>query len=206
MDIHALSDLLSDLQTHLRDERVSLNTILVAFQDRGMGFFLFLFALPAAVPLPGLGINTVIALPLLFLTVQMIMGRKTVWMPQSFRKKTVKSVKIQRFLDKATPIINKFEYIIRPRLVFLTQSIFSNLVGICAFLMAISVSIPLPLTNTVPSMGLALIGIGLMMRDGLAILGGLFVGTIWIILLFGVIIFVGIEGIDLFKQFIKDFI
>lgn len=206
MDIRTLSDLLSDLKAHLQDERVSLNTILLAFHERGIGFFLFLFALPAAIPLPGLGINTIIALPLLFLTFQMILGRKTVWMPQSFKKKTMNSARIESFLDKATPLISKFEYIIRPRLGFLTQPVFSNLVGICAFLMAISVSIPLPLTNTIPSMGLALIGIGLMMRDGLSILSGILVGTIWIVILFGVIIFVGIEGIDLLKGFIKDIV
>ncbi len=206
MDIRALSDLLSDLQTHLHEEWVSLNTILVAFHERGIGFFLFLFALPAAIPLPGLGINTIIALPLLFLTFQMVIGRKTVWMPQNFKNKKMRSSKIQSFLDKAIPIISKFEYIIRPRLGFLTQPILSNLVGICAFLMAVSVSIPLPLTNTVPSMGLALIGIGLMMRDGLAIMSGIFIGIIWITLLFGVILFVGFEGIDIFKEFIKDIV
>ena len=100
----------------------------------------------------------------------------------------------------------KIEKLVKPRIGFMTQAGMSNIVGICAFIMALSVSIPLPLTNTVPSTRLALIGIGLMMRDGLAIIGGVLVGTIWVLLLFGVIIFVGIEGIELFKEFIKSFL
>ena len=88
----------------------------------------------------------------------------------------------------------------------MTQAGIANIVGICAFVMALSVSIPLPLTNTIPSMGLALIGIGLIMRDGLAIIGGIMVGMIWVILLVGVIVFIGIEGIELVKDFIKSYL
>ena len=194
MSIRSLSDLLSDLQEHLTNETVSFDTLLNAFHERGIGFFLFLFALPAAIPIPALGINTIIALPLLFLTAQIMIGRDTVWMPQSFRKHTIKSSIVKNVLSKTEPMAKKIEKLVKPRIGFMTQAGMSNIVGICAFIMALSVSIPLPLTNTVPSMGLALIGIGLMMRDGLAIIGGVLVGTIWVLLLFGVIIFVGIEG------------
>ena len=206
MTIRSLSQLLDDLQAHLNDERITLASLLEAFHERGIGFFLLLFALPAAIPLPALGINTIIALPLLFITAQMIMGRDTLWMPYSFQKKSVKSDTVRGFIEKAAPIARKIEVLVRPRLGFITQAGIANIVGICAFVMALSVSIPLPLTNTIPSMGLALIGIGLIMRDGLAIIGGIMVGMIWVILLVGVIVFIGIEGIELVKDFIKSYL
>jgi len=68
------------------------------------------------------------------------------------------------------------------------------------------VAIPLPLTNTVPSFGLAVIGIGLMMRDGLAILGGLAVGVGWVVLLTVAVIFVGAESAEMVKEFISGFL
>ncbi len=206
MTIRSLSDLLLDLRSHLTESTVTFDKLLDAFHERGIGFFIFLFALPAAIPLPAIGINTIIALPLLFLTLQLMIGRETIWMPQSFRQKSIKSSIVTKFLTKTEPITKKIEIFIRPRLGFITQPGIANIVGLCAFIMALSVSIPLPLTNTVPSMGLALIGIGLMMRDGLAVLVGVLIGTLWVVLLFGVIIFVGIEGIDLIKEFIKEFL
>jgi len=206
MIIRSLSELLNDLHEHLTQERVKFDQLLTAFHERGIGFFLFLFALPAAIPLPALGINTIIALPLLFLTTQLMIGRDTVWMPLSWREKSIKSAAVKSFLDKAAPYITKIEYLFRPRLGFITQKGVSTIVGICAVIMALSVSIPIPLTNTVPSMGLALIGIGLMMRDGLAIIAGVLIGVIWVTLIFGAIIFLGAEGIDLIKEFIKSFI
>lgn len=62
-----------------------------------------------------------------------------------------------------------------------------------------------PLTNTVPSMGIALMSIGILMRDGLSVLAGAFIGIAWIALLASVFIFLGLEGADLVKDFIKSF-
>jgi hypothetical protein len=206
MTIRTLSSLLNDIQTQLTSDRVSFAALLTQFHERGFGFFLFLFALPAAIPLPGLGINTIIALPLLFLTAQMALGRKTIWMPEKIKQKNIASDNIKSLINRATPWITKIEHLIKPRLEFMTQAGISNFVGVMTLFMALAVAVPLPLTNTVPSMGLAMVGVGLMMRDGLAIIGGVFIGICWIILLSALIIFIGSEGIDLFKEFIRNLI
>ena len=69
--------------------------------------------------------------------------------------------------------------------------------------MALSVIIPLPLTNTIPSLGIALMAVGVIMRDGLAVIAGALIGMAWVALLCGIVIFLGTDGIDLAKDFIK---
>ena len=81
MTPRTLSQLLDDLQNSLSGPHVSIASILEAFHERGFGFCLFLFALPAALPLPAVGLGTILAPPLLLLSAQMILGRHTVWFP-----------------------------------------------------------------------------------------------------------------------------
>ncbi len=204
MSIRPLSTILTDIQSQIEGEEISLKTLLNAFHERGFGFFLFLFALPAALPVPAFGINTLIALPLLLLTAQQAVGRHTIWIPQKWHSKTISKSKMDKFIKAATSWIKRLEFFIRPRLSFMTQGHISKLIGVLGFFMALAVSIPLPLTNTVPSFGIALMAIGILMRDGLAVIAGALVGIIWVILLVSFVLIYGPEGFDIAKDFIKE--
>lgn len=197
------SALLDDIYQKVDGAALTLGMLNTALHERGLGLFLFLFALPAALPLPGLGINTIIALPLLLISGHIALGKERLWLPRALNQKTIKTANLQKAILHAKPFIQKIEHIIRPRLGFITQGAVSQFVGLCAFIMAIYVAIPLPLTNTVPSFGLALIGIGMVMRDGLLIIGGLLVGLFWIVLLTALILFLGAEAFDFLKQSIS---
>lgn len=186
-----LSELLNDLSTHALGEKITVAQVLEAFHERGLGFVILLVALPAAIPMPALGINLIIGLPLLILTGQQIVGRHTVWVPEKWRGKSMSSGKARKMIDAANPWVRRLEFFIRPRLGFITQGVFSHLIGIFGFAFALAVCVPLPLTNTVPSFAIALMAVGVLMRDGLAVLGGMFVGTVWI----GALVFLGQAGV-----------
>lgn len=204
MEIRSLSQLLLEFDANLKQETLSLEELLKTFHERGFGVLLFLFALPAALPLPAIGINAIIALPLIFLTTQQALGRHTIWFPKSWLSKTIRSKDIKNFQSKALPFITKIEILSRPRLGFITQGIFSNLIGILGLFMALYVVIPLPLTNTVPSFGIALMAIGVIMRDGLAVIAGAIIGILWMSLLTYFLIVFGTEGLDFMKDMIKS--
>lgn len=206
MSIRSLSHLLDDIRTQVTRETISLAQLLELFHERGFGFFLFLFALPAALPMPAIGINAIIALPLLLLTTQQALGRHTIWIPKKMAQKTISQKRIHGFVDGAEPWIKRLEFFIRPRLGFMTQGIFSNIIGVLGFIMALAVSVPLPLTNTVPAFGIALMSVGVLMRDGLAVIGGALIGLTWVILLSFFMIYFGMEGLDMIKEFIKSFL
>ena len=206
MFMKTISDILKDIETACDGERISIDDLLEAFHERGFGFFLFIFALPAALPLPAIGVGTILGIPLVFLTAQQAIGRHTIWFPEKFRKKSMKRENVISLIEKALPWTLRIEKFIKPRLNFVTQGSFSRMIGVCGFIMALSVCVPLPLTNTVPSFGIALMSVGILMRDGLAVLAGALIGIIWVLVLYSILLFVGLEGIDLVKEGIKGII
>ena len=55
-----------------------------------------------------------------------------------------------------------------------------------------------------PSFGIALMAVGVLMRDGLAVIIGAIIGSLWVAMLAGAVVFLGTEGIDVVKDFIKS--
>ena len=205
MTIRTLSTLLLDLKAGFDgQDDISVGTLLEGFHERGFGFLLFVIALPAALPLPGMGVNLIIAFPLILLTAQQALGFHTIWLPDRIKCKDFKKAALDSIIDKALPWVERTETLLHPRLGFMTQGLSSNLVGLAGLLMALAILVPLPLTNTVPAMGIALMAVGILMRDGLAVLAGAFVGLTWITLLVSVTVFLGAQGIDVLKETIKS--
>lgn len=206
MNPRSLSQLLCDLESELNNSEISITKLLDTFHERGFGFFLFFLALPAALPLPGLGINMIIAFPMLLLTFQQIIGRHTIWLPEKIKHCTISSTVLKKMIQLSMPWVKRLEVLIKPRLEFMTDGIASRIIGILGFLMAVSVLFPVPLTNTIPSLGIVLMSVGILMRDGLAVLAGAIIGTTWVILLVSVVVIFGPEGVDLVKEAIKSFL
>lgn len=206
MKTRTLSDLITDYTKQIpKDGFVTLDNILDAFHERGIAFILLLFAAPMALPLPvPPGINIILATPLLLLTAQQIWGAHQVWLPQNIKKRTIASEKLLSMFSALVPWLVRIETLSKPRLSRLTQNGASRFFGLLGFIMALSVCIPLPLTNTVPSLGIALMAIGFIMRDGVAVLIGAFIGTAWVTMLTGAAIIFGAGAIDIIKDAIKS--
>lgn len=206
-EIRPISELLEDEFLTIEGEDITFRSILEGFHERGFGFLLFLFAFPMALPVPKPpGISTIIAIPILLLTAQQMIGRHTIWLPEKILNKSFSRDKFVGLISKSLPWIKRLEILVKPRLGFVTQGFFSCMVGFAGAFMSLFIMIPLPLTNTVPSMGIALMSIGVMMRDGLAVIGGMAIGLVWIFLWFYFAIYFGAEGIEILKQTIKSFL
>lgn len=206
-DIRSISETLDDLRSRLTEARVSVDLLLDGLHERGFGFVILIFALPMAIPLPvPIGVNVVLALPLILLTIQQAIGRRTIWLPVRMRAKMVSSKSVAQFLNKAIPFMQKVEVLLQPRLGFVTRGVFSHLIGVAGLVMALVACIPLPLTNTVPSLGIALMAVGVLSRDGLAVLAGAAIGGLWVLFLGWLALFFGPEGFDMAKDMIKSWL
>lgn len=206
--VRSIARLLDDFVQGLQGragEVVRVADIAEAFHERGFGVLLLFFALPMALPVPVPPvINVVLALPLLVLTGQQAVGRHTVWLPGFVLKKTMGRAALQGVFAKVIPFLRRLEALTRPRLIVLTGRWGQILTGVFGFIMALSVTIPLPLTNTVPSFGIAVMALGVLMRDGLAVCVGALIGMVWVSILVGAFILFGMEGFEIIKDFIKS--
>jgi len=157
-----------------RNAPVTLNEILEIAGERTFGFLFVLLALPSALPIPAPGYSVPFGIVMLLLAVQMIAGSEQPWLPEQFRKRGFERKQVQGLLRKGIPWLQKIELVARPRLTpVCTSRLGRTIIGCAIALMSISMMIPIPLTNTLPAIGIFVTGFGLLDDDGAISLTGL---------------------------------
>ncbi len=176
----AVSALFKRLITEAGDKpSLSLQRILQHTHTTGIGLLLVLIAAPAALPVPAVGYGTLLAIPLLLIASQIAAGRTSLWLPKRLANKQISTALLTSTEQKLAPWMARYERLSRPRLLWLSASSLGiRLTGVACVLAACFVALPFPLTNTVPSMGIVVMGLGLLERDGLAILAGILISLI----------------------------
>lgn len=175
----AISQQLAQLATEAPADTVTLDWVLHHLNERAFGLFLLVLALPCCIPFL-YGIPQVVALPLMLVSVQILMGRRSPWLPSKLGGRTVSKEGLHSLSERAGPWLRKIEAISRPRLTALSRPPLDRLVGLGLVLFSASILVPLPGTNSVPGVAVVIISMGLLQRDGLLILLGLVLGTAWI--------------------------
>lgn len=185
---------------------VTLNELLTLSGERTFGFLFVLLSLPSALPIPAPGYSIPFGIVMLLLAVQLIIGREKPWLPEGWMKKGFERTKVAGFITKGLPWLQKIEAVSRPRLSIICTSPIGRLVlGIAIALMSTCMLIPIPGTNTLPAIGIFVIGFGLLDDDGAISLAGLTICTLAIGLV-GSILFLGVEAVDQGKDWIKGLI
>ena len=187
-----------------RASDVKLADILALAGERIFGFLLVILSLPSALPVPAPGYSIPFGILMFLLAVQLIAGARVPWFPEKMVKGSMKLETVQKFLKKGLPWLRRIEALTRPRLSYICTSLPGRIIiGVAIALMAISMMIPIPLTNTAPAIGIFVTAFGLQEDDGFISLGGLVICLIAGILSTSVIIaFIwgGTSLVDIIKE------
>jgi hypothetical protein len=181
---------------------MSLHDFTHALGERAFGLMLFALSVPVCIPLL-YGIPQIVALPMMAIALQMAMGRAEPWMPQRFGERMLGKAGLQQMAAGSSKYFGWIERVARPQLMLLSGPTAERLVGAIFVMFIASILIPLPATNTLPGIGIAVASIGLITRDGLLVLAGLTIGIAWILLLVVGIAVFGPTFVDLFTDFVK---
>ena len=181
------------------DETITIGELVDGLSDRGFGLVQLILALPTCVPLLW-GIPQVVALPMLFVALQIAVGRHSLWLPQKVRARRIEKDAMVNLANQAKKYVGWFEALSRPRLTFLTRGLPERIFGALMAVFCSSILVPLPGTNTVPGIGVAIQSIGFLERDGLLVIVGTIIGVLWVSLL----LFVGVEVTDFIRQVISN--
>ncbi|AHB88953.1 exopolysaccharide synthesis protein ExoD [Thermosynechococcus sp. NK55a] len=158
---------------------VSLAEIVQLAGERTFGFLLAVLSLPSALPIPAPGYATPFGIVLLLLGWQLLVGASVPWLPPWLLKRTMPRSQMQKIVRTALPWLRRIELISRPRWRFICTTRGGRLgLGVTVSLMAISMILPIPGTNTIPAMGIFTIGFGLLDDDGLISLAGVVISLI----------------------------
>lgn len=191
-----------------RNPTVTLRDLLAIAGERAFGFLFVVLALPSALPVPAPGYSVPFGIVLFLLAVQLIKGSKKPWVPQRFAKHEVPLSKVQAFLKAGLPWLKRIEAIARPRLLPVCTTPVGRIVIGCAIaLMAISMMIVIPGTNTIPAIGIFVTGFGLLEDDGAISLSGLVICVIGAAVSISILIAVvwgGASLIDVLKDWMKS--
>lgn len=164
------------------EEGFSLAEIMTRLDERAFGTFLFILALPVCVPFL-YGVPQVVGFPMLALALQLAFGRPRPWLPSKFAARKLSKANLTRMARGGRKWFGWLEAFARPRLTFLASRAAERVVGAIFCIFCISIMVPLPATNTVPGIAVAIAAFGLMARDGLLVLLGLVLGLFWVSLL-----------------------
>lgn len=175
----AISDRLDRLVAEAPAESVTLDWVLAQLHERAFGLFLLVLALPCCIPFL-YGVPQVVALPLMFVSAQILLGRRVPWLPARLGARVVTSGSLASLSERARPWLRRIEAFSRPRFSVLTRAPVDRIVGLALVLFSASILVPLPGTNTVPGFAVVLVAMGLLQRDGILTLIGGLLGTAWI--------------------------
>jgi hypothetical protein len=171
---HRTSDLLV-AAVQGESERVTIGEILDALDNRAFGLATLLFAIPSVIPMPP-GVPTVVGIALLIVSIQMVLGREDLWLPSLLSKRSFSRKALVDGFLKIKPQLDFIERFTRPRLLFLTGRLATVMIGIVILAMAVVLILPLPPGgNFPPALACAVLGMGLVERDGAIVLLGLVV-------------------------------
>jgi hypothetical protein len=162
--------------------RIRFDEVLDAIGRRAFGPLLLLAGLVTLMPIvSGIpGVPTLMALFTLLVCAQLLIGRRTFWLPGWLRNRTLPSDKVRTGLKWMYKPARWVDRLLHSRITFMTGKQGIRLTALACFVLALAMP-PMelvPLTVNIAGVALTLFGLAIMARDGLlSILAFIITGT-----------------------------
>jgi hypothetical protein len=156
-----------------RDGGISIGEVIDGLGRTGIGMTILLLSLPALIPLPG-PFGVVFGSVVVLVSLQLMLGARRLMVPDIIRSRELPASAVRSMVAKGVPLLRKVEHRLRPRrLLPMTGRLGRMALSLPIMLMGVAVALPVPTGNVPPVAALIVISLGLMMRDGVAVLVGL---------------------------------
>ena len=167
------------------DSDKTLGSLVELFEEKSFAIlFVVLLGVPA-LPLPTGGVTHVFEIIAVLLALQLIVGRDEIWLPERWRKIEIAGPKQQKFIAGLMRLIRRLERFSRPRLTFLFDHRLSTIVfGLLVLAGTLGAFLAPPFTglDTLPSLGVVLLSLGVLLEDFFIVVAGLVLGCAGVLL------------------------
>lgn len=171
-----------DLQAWLdADDEKTIAGLGEVFGEKSFALAFVILMASSALPLPTGGITQAFEIMTMLLALELVAQRKYIWLPKRWREKPLGKTTRERTIPFLIRVICRVEKFSRPRFTGIVDSRISRtLFGATVFFFAgVSLTaIPFSFLDTLPSMGVIAISLGVILEDILLIGIGLFLGTV----------------------------
>ncbi len=180
---------LSDLLQRWLDgkEPKTIGSLIDVFEEKSFAvLFVLLLAVPA-LPLPTGGVTHVFEVIAMLLALELIVGRRCVWLPERWRGREIGMPTRERFATTLLPRIRWIERHSHARLGFLLSHRFTGILyGAVTLVLVATAFLAPPFTglDTVPSIGVVLISLGVLLEDPILGAIGFVVGAAGVLIVF----------------------
>jgi hypothetical protein len=148
--------------------------------------FIVLMAVPA-LPLPTGGVTHVFEAITMLLALELIVGRRTIWLPQRWKGLDLGGPTGARFAEALLKRIRWLERFSHPRLKVLVLHRLSGVIfGVTVFALSLTAFVAPPFSglDTLPALGVVVVSLGVLLEDFLMTAVGLVIGAIGALLVF----------------------
>lgn len=172
---HNLEGLLDELaETAARaGKKVSVEEVYREIGARSFGPLLLTVGLLGMTPVSAVPTApSILAVIVILIAGQLLIGRKTLWLPRKILKLSVDTGRLTKALEVTRKPARFADRLVRPRLAVLTGGLADRIVALACVVVAATIP-PLelvPLMAFVPALAIFAFGLGLVARDGLLIL------------------------------------
>jgi hypothetical protein len=170
-----LSEALQSTLRAVSGHKVTLRELLVLVGEQGLLVFCAVLAMPFLLPVSLPFMSTALGAPMLLIGYAVTMNRVP-WLPDRLLDHALPSLTVQHVLERAARVADRFEHLVRPRLLGLTSTARVNAVhGAVLVVVVVALMAPLPLiplANTLPAVAVILLCLGMAERDGVMLLFG----------------------------------
>jgi hypothetical protein len=171
------SAVLQRLHDDMPAEHFTLGWLMRSLHKRSFGIIMFVIALTAIVP----GLSIVAGLLLMIPALQMIAGKSAPVFPSRIATRSLPTQQLAAVIQRSVPVLQYLERVIHPRWHTPIGATKRVVGAVVAILSATLVFIPIPLSNVVPALVIALISLAYIEEDGvllsIALLAAVFVLT-----------------------------
>src|SRR4051794_18802191 len=162
------------------DSDKTLGSLIELFEEKSFAILFTLLLGVPALPLPTGGATHVFEVVAILLALQLIIGREEIWLPDRWRRLQLAGPAQQRFLKALMRTIRWLERFSKPRLRFLFGHRATNIVfGVLVVAGAVAAFLAPPFSglDTLPSMGVVLLSLAILLEDFAFAVAALVIGV-----------------------------
>jgi hypothetical protein len=175
-----------ELERWLRsDGEKTLGSMSTVFAERSFAAMIVLLMILPATPLPTGGVTHVFEVITVLLGLQMVFGRRTIWLPARFARRSLGATTTDKAIPFIVKLIRRVERFSRPRGARLfANGIFYRSIGVIVIVFAVAAAVAPPFSglDTLPAIGAVLVALSIILDDVLVLAVGVVLGSGGIVL------------------------
>lgn len=202
-----MSAALASAQAAVREPSVTLRELVAMLGEQGLLVFCGVLAAPFLLPVTVPGMSTVLGLPMLLIGFAVMVSRVP-WLPRRLLNYSLPAATVKLVLGKVRGWSERFEHLVRPRLLGLTGgraiNVLNGMLVIFAVLLLMAPIPLIPFVNSIPALAVMLLCFGMAERDGAIIALGYLttlVATLYVGGLIVLAVYAGLNYDQVFAMF-----